>query len=73
MILRNAQVGTVEGLITAATVWLSAALGVACGLRAWRTIADAIPLSLLMLLRSVGWRDLGNARVGMMMEAANFS
>jgi putative Mg2+ transporter-C (MgtC) family protein len=39
VILRNAQAGTVEGLTTAATVWLSAALGVACGLGAWRTIA----------------------------------
>ena len=54
VILRNAQAGTVEGLTTAATVWLSAALGVACGLGAWRTIAVAIPLSLLMLF-AVGW------------------
>lgn len=30
VILRNAQAGTVEGLTTAATVWLSAALGIAC-------------------------------------------
>ena len=49
VILRNAQAGTVEGLTTAATVWLSAALGVACGLGAWRTIAVALPLSLLLL------------------------
>ena len=54
VILRNAQAGTVEGLTTAATVWLSAALGIACGLGAWRTIAVAIPLSLLMLF-AVGW------------------
>jgi putative Mg2+ transporter-C (MgtC) family protein len=56
VILRNAQAGTVEGLTTAATVWLSAALGVACGLGAWKTIAVAIPLSLLMLF-AVGWAE----------------
>ena len=56
VILRNVQAGTVEGLTTAATVWLSAALGVACGLGAWRTIAVAIPLSLLMLF-AVGWEE----------------
>jgi putative Mg2+ transporter-C (MgtC) family protein len=56
VILRNAQAGTVEGLTTAATVWLSAALGIACGLGAWRTIAVAIPLSLLLLF-AVGWLE----------------
>ena len=49
VILRNAAAGTVEGLTTAATVWISAALGIACGLGAWRTIAVAIPLTLALL------------------------
>lgn len=56
VILRNAEARTVEGLTTAATVWISAALGVACGLGAWRTVAIAIPLSLAMLF-AVGWID----------------
>jgi putative Mg2+ transporter-C (MgtC) family protein len=49
VILRNTTAGTVEGLTTAATVWISAALGIACGLGAWRTIAVAIPLTLALL------------------------
>lgn len=49
VILRNAEARTVEGLTTAATVWVSAALGVACGLGAWRTIVVAIPVTLAIL------------------------
>jgi putative Mg2+ transporter-C (MgtC) family protein len=56
VILRNAEARTVEGLTTAATVWMSAALGVACGLGAWRTIAIAVPISLTLLFSS-GWID----------------
>ena len=43
VILRNVETRSVEGLTTAATVWVAAALGVACGLGAWRTIVIAIP------------------------------
>jgi putative Mg2+ transporter-C (MgtC) family protein len=56
VILRNAEARTVEGLTTAATVWMSAAIGVACGLGAWRTIAIAIPVTLVTLFAS-GWID----------------
>jgi putative Mg2+ transporter-C (MgtC) family protein len=56
VILRNAEARTVEGLTTAATVWMSAALGVACGLGAWRTIAIAVPISLTVLFSS-RWID----------------
>ena len=56
VILRNVQTRNVEGLTTAATVWVSAALGVACGLGAWRTIAIAIPVTLAMLF-ATGWID----------------
>lgn len=56
VILRNADARTVEGLTTAATVWMSAALGVACGLGAWRTIAIAVPISLTVLFSS-SWID----------------
>jgi putative Mg2+ transporter-C (MgtC) family protein len=54
VILRNTAAGTVEGLTTAATVWVSAALGIACGLGAWRTIAIAIPVTLIVLF-SANW------------------
>lgn len=56
VILRNIETRSVEGLTTAATVWVSAALGVACGLGAWRTIAIAIPVTLAMLFATV-WID----------------
>lgn len=56
VILRNVQSRSVEGLTTAATVWVAAALGVACGLGAWRTIAVAIPVALAMLFGTV-WID----------------
>jgi putative Mg2+ transporter-C (MgtC) family protein len=50
VILRDPRQGTVEGLTTAATVWVTAALGIACGLAAWTTVAVAIALSLLLLV-----------------------
>jgi putative Mg2+ transporter-C (MgtC) family protein len=56
VILRNVESRNVEGLTTAATVWVSAALGIACGLGAWRTIAIAIPVTLAMLF-ATGWID----------------
>ena len=49
VILRNVESRSVEGLTTAATVWVSAALGVACGLGAWRTIMIAVPVTLALL------------------------
>jgi putative Mg2+ transporter-C (MgtC) family protein len=63
VILRNAKAGTVEGLTTAASVWVSAALGVACGLGAWRSIAIAIPVTLFTLFAS-GWIDQIRKRKG---------
>ena len=49
VILRNVESRSVGGLTTAATVWVSAALGVACGLGAWRTIMIAVPVTLALL------------------------
>ena len=49
VILRNVESRSVGGLTTAATVWVSAALGVACGLGAWRTIMIAVPVTLASL------------------------
>jgi putative Mg2+ transporter-C (MgtC) family protein len=50
VILRDAQARTVEGLTTAASVWVTAAIGVACGLGAWTTVAVSLAVALLLLL-----------------------
>ncbi len=56
VILRDARAGSVEGLTTAATVWIAAALGIACGLAAWITVGIGLALSLL-LLAGLGWLE----------------
>lgn len=54
VILRDAQTRTVEGLTTAASVWVTAAVGIACGLGAWTTVGVAVAIS-LFLLAVLGW------------------
>ncbi len=49
VVLRDTQAGTVEGLTTAATVWVSAALGIACGLASWKVVASGGAIALLLL------------------------
>jgi putative Mg2+ transporter-C (MgtC) family protein len=56
VILRDAQARTVEGLTTAATVWVTAALGIACGLAAWTIVAVALILALVLLV-ILGWME----------------
>jgi putative Mg2+ transporter-C (MgtC) family protein len=56
VILRDAKAKTVEGLTTAATVWVSAALGIACGLAAWTVVGAGIALSLILLVL-VNWTE----------------
>jgi putative Mg2+ transporter-C (MgtC) family protein len=56
VILRDWESKTVEGLTTAATVWVTAALGIACGLGAWTIAGIAVALSLALLL-AVGWLE----------------
>jgi len=50
VILRDREAGTVRGLTTAATVWVTAALGVACGLGAWRVVVIGTIIALLLLV-----------------------
>lgn len=50
VILRNPQSRTVEGLTTAATVWVAAALGVACGLAAWNVVFLGATMTLALLV-----------------------
>jgi putative Mg2+ transporter-C (MgtC) family protein len=55
-ILRDREQHTVHGLTTAATVWVTAALGVACDLAAWPVglIGAVIALAILFIFR---WRE----------------
>lgn len=56
VILRDLQSKTVEGLTTAATVWVTAALGIACGLAAWSVVGVAVVLALVLLV-GIGWLE----------------
>jgi uncharacterized membrane protein YhiD involved in acid resistance len=66
VILRNVETRIVEGLTTAATVWVAAALGVACGLGALRTIAIAIPVTLACCSPPAGSTDSRSGTATMM-------
>jgi putative Mg2+ transporter-C (MgtC) family protein len=54
VILRDWRAQSVTGLTTAATVWVAAALGIACGLAAWRAAIIGIGFALGILV-VVGW------------------
>lgn len=56
VVLRDPQSATVHGLTTAATVWVTAALGIACALSAWGIIAAGAVLTLLVLF-GLGWLE----------------
>jgi putative Mg2+ transporter-C (MgtC) family protein len=49
VVLRNRETQSVEGLTTAATVWVAAALGIACGLGAWSVVGMGTLIALLLL------------------------
>ena len=50
VIIRPLAKSRVHGLTTAACVWLTAALGAACGVGAWRVLVVGVPLAFLLLL-----------------------
>jgi putative Mg2+ transporter-C (MgtC) family protein len=50
VIIRPMAKGQVHGLTTAASVWLTAALGAACGVGAWKLVAVGVPVAFLVLL-----------------------
>jgi putative Mg2+ transporter-C (MgtC) family protein len=50
VILRNAEARTVEGLTTAATVWVAAALGIACGLGMWNVAVIGTVIAVVLLV-----------------------
>lgn len=49
VVIRDRRSATVHGLTTAATVWVTAALGIACALAAWTIIAAGAILTLFVL------------------------
>lgn len=49
-VLRVRQDAHVKGLTTAATVWVTAALGIACALADWRVVAIGVTITLLVLI-----------------------
>jgi putative Mg2+ transporter-C (MgtC) family protein len=61
VILRDSSTQTVRGLTTAATVWVTAALGIACGLAAWRTVAVAAAAAMVLLV-AVAWIESALSR-----------
>jgi putative Mg2+ transporter-C (MgtC) family protein len=50
VILHHTTNGKVHGFTTAASIWVTAALGVLCGLAAWKLLVVAIAGVLFLLL-----------------------
>jgi putative Mg2+ transporter-C (MgtC) family protein len=50
VILRDTKAQVVKGLTTAATVWITAALGSACGLAAWEIVGLSLALTVFLLV-----------------------
>jgi putative Mg2+ transporter-C (MgtC) family protein len=50
VILRDESTKKVHGLTTATTVWIAAALGIACGLADWLVVATGLALALIILV-----------------------
>jgi putative Mg2+ transporter-C (MgtC) family protein len=50
VIVRTGGAESIHGLTTAASVWLTACLGMACGIASWRMVAVAVPLAFLVLV-----------------------
>jgi putative Mg2+ transporter-C (MgtC) family protein len=61
VILRDLSRQDVQGLTTAATVWVTAALGIACGFAMWRTAATAVAIALILLML-VSWIERALAK-----------
>ena len=50
VIVREKQHFRVRGLTSAASVWLAACVGTACGLGHWRIVATALSIAMLLLI-----------------------
>lgn len=56
MVLHATESIKIHGLKTAATVWVTAALGLACALAAWPLVFAGVMLTLLILF-GLGWLE----------------
>jgi putative Mg2+ transporter-C (MgtC) family protein len=56
VILRDVGGQNISGLTTAATVWVTAALGIASGLAMWTTVAGTVAVALVLLV-PVAWLE----------------
>jgi len=63
-IMRTASDDTVRGLTTAASIWLAAAAGIACGLANWPVVIGGSALGLLVLGITPVERVIHNRRRG---------
>lgn len=61
-IIRGTGEETVRGLTTAASIWLAAATGIACGLANWPLVLGSCTLGVLILITSPVERVLHNRR-----------
>jgi len=61
-ILRGDTEISVRGMTTAASIWLAAASGIACGLAQWALVATGVTLGLLVLVLAPVERILHNRR-----------
>ncbi len=50
VILRDTSTNRVHGLTTATTVWIAAALGIACGIADWLVVVVGLALALVILI-----------------------
>jgi putative Mg2+ transporter-C (MgtC) family protein len=72
VILRDDSHQSVHGLTTAASIWVVASLGIACGAGQWFTALAALFLTLLVLIllgrvekRCIGWFTRGQTPPGL--------
>lgn len=54
VVMHDRESETVRGLTTAATVWVTAALGIACALADWTLVLAGVVLTLVILF-GLGW------------------
>ena len=54
VVLRDPKTATIHGLTTAASVWVTAAMGIACALAAWHLVIVGLGLTLAILF-GLGW------------------
>lgn len=54
VVLRDPKTSSIQGLTTAASVWVTAAMGIACALAAWHLVIAGLGLTLAILF-GLGW------------------